>query len=122
MHKFFADMRFIVLMGLLVLFSATGKVQYLRSDPCCKHNPWLRDSVVRDDISPSTLIIYYSGTNKRVLRAAKKIGAEVIYTYHSFNAVAVRKPETWSLEYTKHYFESLKGVLQVSYDRVYHLD
>lgn len=81
-----------------------------------------RDSVPRrQDISPSTLIIYYEGSNKRILKEAKKIGAEVIYTYKNFNAVAIRKPDTWTLDAAKQYFEKLKGVLQVSYDHIYHI-
>lgn len=84
---------------------------------CCK-----TDTLNKQGISPSTLIIYYSGKNKKVLKLAKKIGAEVLYTYENFNAVAIRKPENMTLDETKQKFEKLKGVLQVSYDHVYHLD
>lgn len=92
---------------------------------CCQTNycRMKTDSIARpQEVSPSTLIIYYEKSDKRILKAAKKIGAEIIYTYQNFNAVALRKPETWTLESTKEYFEKVQGVLQVSYDHVYHLD
>lgn len=84
---------------------------------CCK-----KDTIKNEDISPSTLIIYYSKSNKRILRLAKKIGAKVLYAYKNFNAVAIKKPDNMSLDETKAKFEELSDVLQVNYDHVYHLD
>lgn len=84
---------------------------------CCKE-----DSVSMQDVSPSTLIIYYSGNSKKILKLAKRIRAEVLYKYNNFNAIAIRKPNNMTLEETKYLFEKQKFVLQVSYDHIYHLD
>lgn len=84
---------------------------------CCKS-----DSTAVQNISPSTLIVYYTGSNRRVLKLAREIGAEVIYSYRNINAVAVRKPENMTLDEAKQRFERLKNVAQVSYDHVYKLD
>lgn len=93
---------------------------------CCRNENFCsqNDSLFQNNVSPSTLIIFYDGSKvqKRLLKAAKKIGAEVIYTYRSFNAIAIRKPDDWTLNATKEYFENMKGVLQVNYDHIYKLD
>lgn len=111
--------------GMSPVFAQHVTIDKLRPQVCGSHSGCCQraDSCVTpQDVSPSTLIIYYEKSNKRILKAAKKIGAEVVYTYQNFNAVALRKPDTWSLERTKAYFEHVKGVLQVSYDQVYHID
>lgn len=96
--------------------------------PCCKVDArgngghcCHRDTAMTGEVSPSTLIIYYSGNSKKVLKLAKKIGAKVLYNYNSFNAVAIRKPDDLTLAETKERFEKLKGVLQVTYDHICHL-
>lgn len=114
------------IMSLAVCASAQTHVQHDCCSPMTRQHKQVAEgcdsAIDHSDISPSTLIIFYSGKNKRVLKAARKIGAEVIYTYTSFNAIAVRKPDAWTLELTKVYFERIKGVMQVNYDRICHLD
>lgn len=123
------SMRRMVALLMTVLAVSTSYAQGVRQHSCCGSIRRCDDTAVscrdsvqkRQDISPATLIIYYEGSNKRVLKAAKKIGAEVIYAYKNFNAVAIRKPDAWTLDATKQYFEKLKGVLQVNYDCIYHI-
>lgn len=55
-------------------------------------------------------------------KAIKKYDAEVIYDYRMINAIAIRIPESKGLDDSIKYFEKVKGVLQVSKDRIYHLD
>lgn len=83
-----------------------------------------RQKPVEREYSPSTLIIYYDASigSKPLLKAAKKIGAEVIYQYTFIKGIAVRKPDNMTLDETKAYFERVKGTLSVQYDRIYHLD
>lgn len=114
------------IMSLVVCASAQTHVQHDCCSPMTRQHKQVAEgcdsAINHSDISPSTLIIFYSGKNKRVLKAARKIGAEVIYIYTSFNAIAVRKPDAWTLEQTKGYFERIKGVMQVNYDHICHLD
>lgn len=76
------------------------------------------------EYSPSTLIIYYNGDigKKPLLKAAKKIGAQIIYQYTFIKGIALKKPDNMTLDETKAYFEKVKGVVSVNYDRIYHLD
>ena len=114
------------IMSLAVCASAPTHVPHDCCSPMIRQHKQVEEgcdsAIDHSDISPSTLIIFYSGKNKRLLKAARKIGAEVIYTYKSFNAIAVRKPDAWTLEQTKDYFERIKGVMQVNYDLICHLD
>ena len=69
------------------------------------------------------IVSYDAEVGKEPLKKAiNKYGAEVIYDYRIINAIAVRIPESKKLEDSITYFEKVKGVLQVSKDRVYHLD
>ena len=103
--------KILLLLALTACATVNGNAQ-----DCCH-----RDTAMAGEVSPSTLIIYYSGNSKKVLKLAKKIGAKVLYNYNSFNAVAIRKPDDLTLAETKERFEKLKGVLQVTYDHICHL-
>lgn len=105
---------------LIIMLMAAGNAFAQCVENFCSQD----DSLLQNNVSPSTLIIFYDGNKvqKRLLKAAKKIGAEVVYTYRSFNAIAIRKPDDWTLNATKEYFENMKGVLQVNYDHIYKLD
>lgn len=109
-----------LLLFLLLASACTGAA----AQNCCTagHHCAGRDTAKVDNVSPSTLIVYYSGKKRSILRLVRKIGAEVIYDYNNFNAVAIRKPDAMTLDETKSLFEKQKGVLQVVYDHVYHLD
>jgi hypothetical protein len=76
------------------------------------------------EYSPHTLIIYYDTTvgKDSLLKAAKKMGCDVFYQYENFNAVALSVPDKIDINKAKAEFEKVKGVLQVSRDRIYHLD
>jgi hypothetical protein len=76
------------------------------------------------DYSPTNLIIMYDAEigKEPLQEAIREIHAEIIYDYHIITGMAIRKPETMSLEATKAYFEKVKGVVSVAYDHIYHLD
>lgn len=74
--------------------------------------------------SPDVLIISYDlEVGKDPLKKAiRKYGASIIYDYRIINAIAIRIPANKELEDAVTHFEKVKGVLQVSKDRVYRLD
>ena len=76
------------------------------------------------DYSPTNLIVMYDAEigKEPLLEAIHEIQAEIIYDYSIITGMAIRKPETMSLEATKAYFEKIKGVLSVAYDHIYRLD
>lgn len=55
-------------------------------------------------------------------KALKKYGAEVVYDYRLVNALAVRIPDPDEINEAIARLEKVKGVLQVSRDRMYRLD
>ena len=55
-------------------------------------------------------------------KAIKKYGASIIYDYRIVNAIAVRIPEPDKIDEAILHFEKVKGVLEVSRDRVNYLD
>ncbi len=62
-----------------------------------------------------TFIIWYDSTvgKKPLLKAAEKKHATVVYDYKNFSGVALRTPIETSIEDTKAYFESVRGVISV---------
>lgn len=55
-------------------------------------------------------------------KAIRKYGAEIIYDYRIVNAIAVRVPDPAKIKEAVTYFEKVKGVMQVSRDKVNYLD
>ena len=55
-------------------------------------------------------------------KAIRKYGASIIYDYRIVNAIAVKLPDPDKIEEAILHFEKVKGVLQVSRDRVNYLD
>ncbi len=55
-------------------------------------------------------------------KAIRKYGASIIYDYRIVNAIAVRIPEPEKIGEAILHFEKVKGVLEVSRDRVNYLD
>ena len=51
----------------------------------------------------------------------EKYGAEVVYYYNNFDCVAIRLPEDKTLEEAEAYFSKVKGVAQISRDRIMQL-
>lgn len=75
------------------------------------------------NFSPNTLIISYDPAvgSEPLLQDARRYGATVIYQYQNFNMVALRLPKGTSLAAGIAHFQKVRGVLQVSRDRIYHL-
>jgi hypothetical protein len=73
--------------------------------------------------SDNTLIIHYNGKSgkRSLLKAVKRYGAKVIYDYKNFSSIAVKLPEGKNVDDAKAYFEKVKGVKQVNYDRIMQL-
>ena len=86
--------------------------------------PPLKPEMSGLEYSRDVLIVSYDiEVGKDALKKAiRKYGAEIIYDYRIVNAIAVRIPGTKELDESIEYFEKVKGVLQVSKDRVYRLD
>jgi arabinogalactan endo-1,4-beta-galactosidase len=83
-----------------------------------------RVSTCDGDFSPNVLIVYYDGKGAKesLTQAAKKYGAEIIYAYANFNAMAIRTPKGKTIDDAITYFQKTKGVTQVTRDRMCHLD
>lgn len=73
--------------------------------------------------SPNVFLITYDAevTKDALLKAIKEQGCDIVYDYHSFNGMALKKPREKSLEETMQYFRTVKGVLTVDYDRIIRL-
>ena len=89
---------------------------------CCdRHNLQKPEA---QEYSAETLIIYYNDKKgkKSLLKAIRKSGAELIYDYNIINGVAIRKPQNMTIDAAIRYYRKLKGVLQVSRDRIMQLN
>lgn len=106
--------------GLLALVtSCHAQKQLDPPTPLPEHQP-----ISGIDYSPTNLIIMYDAEigKEPLLEAIREIQAEIIYDYSIITGMAIRKPETMSLDATKAYFEKVKGVVSVAYDHIYRLD
>ena len=56
-----------------------------------------------------------------LLKAIKDYKAEIIYDYSIIPGMAIKKPDSKTLEEAMQYFKKVKGVVSVEYDHVYHL-
>ena len=76
------------------------------------------------EYSKDVLIISYDiEIGKEPLKKAiRKYDAEIKYDYRIVNAIAVRIPDPDKIDEAILYFEKVKGVLQVSRDRINYLD
>ena len=85
--------------------------------------PQLDNRYVPEHSPDVFLITYNAETGKEpVLKAIKKYKCEIVYDYHTFNGMALKKPEDKTLEETMQYFRGVKGVLTVEYDHIIRLD
>ena len=82
----------------------------------------LREDTMRM-YSPSTLIILYDkGIGKKpLLKAMKRIKADLRYEYKMMSGIAIRKPADKTIEETMAYFKKVKGVVSVMRDGVNYL-
>lgn len=103
--------------ALLFLVSCkTGQaVETVKSQPENRYIP---------EHSPDVFLISYDArTGKEpVLKAIKKYRCEIVYDYHTFSGMALKKPKDKTLEETMQYFRGVKGVLTVEYDYITRLD
>lgn len=88
-----------------------------------------RDSLRGDNdgqppFAPHTLIIFYDPAvgKQPLLKAVRKMEAEILYDYKNFNGMAVRMPDSIRIEDAITRLRKVKGVLQVNRDRIYRLD
>lgn len=85
--------------------------------------PQLENRYVPEHSPDVFLITYDAETGKEpVLKAIKKYKCEIVYDYHTFNGMALKKPEDKTLEETMQYFRGVKCVLTVEYDYITRLD
>ena len=86
--------------------------------------PPLRPQETGLEFSSDVLIISYDiEIGKEPLKKAiRKYGAEIKYDYRITNAIAIRIPDPDKMEEAILYFEKVKGVLQVSRDRINYLN
>ena len=80
-----------------------------------------------DARSSNNLIIFYDSEigNSYLLDAVKRSGAEILYKYENFNAIAISLPDSESgpdIDKAIAGFRKVKGVISVERDRIYHLD
>lgn len=83
----------------------------------------LPDQQLVPEHNPNVFLLTYDQKIGReaVLKAIKAIRAEIVYDYHSFAGMALKKPDDKTLEETMDFFRQVKGVLSVEYDHVIHL-
>lgn len=74
--------------------------------------------------SPNVFLLMYDAEvgKEPLLKAIKEYKCEIVYDYGIINGMALKKPEDKTLEETMRYFKTVKGVLSVEYDHIYHLD
>ena len=81
---------------------------------------------LKDDIqehSPNVFLVMYDAEigKESLLKAIKEYNCEIIYDYGVFNGMALKKPESKTLEETMQYFKTVKGVTNVEYDHIVRL-
>jgi|LAHS01.1.fsa_nt_gb hypothetical protein len=75
------------------------------------------------EYAPRTLIVAYDAAvgKEPLLRAARKMGCRVIYDYRTIRALALRLPEGLPPDKAIRRLKRVRGVLQVSRDRINYL-
>ena len=83
----------------------------------------IRGQEIEQEHSPHVFLVMYDAEvgKEPLQKAIKAYKCEVIYDYKIINGMALKKPESKTLEETMHYFRGVKGVLSVEYDRINHL-
>ena len=73
--------------------------------------------------SPNVFLVMYDAEvgKEPLLKAIKEYQVEIIYDYSIINGMALKKPESKTLEEAMQYFKTVKGVTHVEYDHVYRL-
>ena len=83
----------------------------------------IRGQEIEQEHSPHVFLVMYDAEvgKEPLQKAIKDYKCEVIYDYKIIHGMALKKPESKTLEETMHYFRGVKGVLSVEYDRINHL-
>lgn len=78
---------------------------------------------LNQEYSPNVFLVMYDAEvgKEPLQKAIKSYKCEVIYDYNIINGMALKKPESKSLDETMQYFKEVEGVLTVEYDRINHL-
>ena len=73
--------------------------------------------------SPNVFLVMYDAEVGKdpLLKAIKEYKVEIIYDYNIINGMALKKPDSKSLEETMQYFKKVKGVTNVEYDNIIRL-
>ena len=73
--------------------------------------------------SPNVFLVMYDAEigKEPLLKAIKDYKVEIIYDYNIINGMALKKPDSKSLEETMQYFKKVKGVTNVEYDNIIRL-
>lgn len=119
MHKKFKYGIPLILIAQIVLLLLVS----CKSQQTVALSPSIQGQQVDQEHSPHVfLVMYDAGVGKEPLqKAIKSYKCEVIYDYKIIHGMALKKPESKTLEETMHYFRGVKGVLSVEYDRINHL-
>ena len=85
--------------------------------------PVLQDHKYVPEHSPDVFLIMYDAEIGKdpLLKAIKEYGCEIVYDYGIINGMALKKPESKTLEETMQYFKTVKGVTNVEYDHIIRL-
>lgn len=104
-----------VLTAMTLLFSCRTKQQIEFPAPI--------SSGFVSEHSPDVFLVMYDAEigKEPLLKAIKEYHCEVVYDYGIITGMALKKPEKKTLEETMQFFKTVKGVLTVEYDHVYHL-
>lgn len=86
-------------------------------------SPSIRGQQEEQEHSPHVFLVMYDAEvgKEPLQKAIKDYKCEVIYDYKIIHGMALKKPESKTLEETMLYFRGVKGVLSVEYDRINHL-
>ena len=119
MHKKFnygIPLILIALVAIVLLVSCKTKQTVELPVPVRSHQ-------AEQEHSPNVFLVMYDAEVGKapLLDAVKAYKCEVIYDYNIINGMALKKPESKSLEETMQYFKSVKGVTHVEYDHIIRL-
>ena len=119
MHKKFKYGIPLILIAQIVLLLLVS----CKSQQTVALSPSIQGQQVDQEHSPHVFLVMYDAEvgKEPLQKAIKDYKCEVIYDYKIINGMALKKPESKTLEETMHYFRGVKGVLSVEYDRINHL-
>jgi hypothetical protein len=82
------------------------------------------DTIGKGQTTPHVLIVMYDSAvgKKPLLEEVRKMKCEVVYDYSIIPGMALRVPDSLDIQAAKARLEKVKGVLQVNFDRICHLD